>query len=257
MLISKQDIKTLPLKDIAHLENSEVENWCESEKIAHFHTWMLPQMLAHFGSWTLARSSSGSIDVLETLKSNIRSDWDRGLWKLTRVKRALLMPKQIAQPEYGTFTPLILAGLKKMQGVRYESWRGLDKLGLILEPALYEAVVFSDYGFCSLGSDRLLEIRQQGLVTQSGKTEGKVKAAESTWALAGIKETELGGLPKLTQTMMCQCWLAHPKHRSQYMILDPQNWDRMPDPLISSEIFIRQQEPVTIKKVRTDLELPF
>lgn len=257
MLIKKQDIKTLPLKDIAHWENSEIEAWCEQEKLAHFSTWTLPQMLAHFGSWTLAKTAEGHYDVVETLKRNIQDDWGRGLWKLTRVKRALLMPKQIAQAEYGTFTPLILAGLKKMQGVKYEQWRGLDRLGLILEPALYEAVVFSDYGFCSLGADRLLEIREQGLVTQSGKTEGKVKPAESTWALAGIKETELGGLPKLTQTMMCQCWLAHPKHRSQYMILDPSNWDSMPEPLISGEIFQNKEQQPVMKKVKEYEDLPF
>ena len=256
MLIKKQDIKTLPLQEIAHLDITDVANWCESNKLSHFSTWLLPQMLAHFGNWTLAKSVEGPWDVLATLKTNITDDWSRGLWKLTRIKRSLLMPKQIAQAEYGSFTPLILAGIKKLQGVKYESWRGCDKLELILEPELLAAVQFDSYDFCGLGSDRLLELRAQGLVTQSGAAKGKVKSAESTWALAGLQGTELDGLPKWTQTMITQCWLAHPKHRSQYMILDPQNWDRMPDPLISSEIFVKPQEPVAVKK-QPELELPF
>lgn len=256
MLIKKQDIKTLPLQEIAHLDILEVANWCESNKLSHFSSWLLPQMLAHFGNWTLAKSVEGPWDVLATLKANITDDWSRGLWKLTRIKRSLLVPKQIAQAEYGSFTPLILAGIKKLQGIKYESWRGLDKLELILEPELLAAVQFDSYDFCGLGSSRLLELRAQGLVTQSGAAKGKVKSAESTWALAGLQGTELDGLPKWTQTMVTQCWLAHPKHRSQYMILDPQDWDRMPDPLISSEIFVKPQEPVAVKK-QPELELPF
>ena len=56
-------------------------------------------------------------------------------------------------------------------------------------------------------------------------------------------------MPKLTQTMLTQCWLAHPKHRNPYMILDPQNWDQMPEPLTSSEIFLK---PTTKKVVVQD-----
>ena len=257
MLIKKQDIKSLPLQDIAHLEIEEVAEWCKQEKFAHFSTWTLPQMLAHFGSWTLAKTLEGRIDVLETLKRNIQDDWGRGLWKLVRIKRSLLMPKQIAQAEYGSFTPLILAGLKKMQGVPYESWRGCPRLSLIMEHELYEAVALEDYSFCSLGSEKLLELREQGLVTQSGPTKGKVKPAESTWALAGLQGTELDGLPKWTQTMVTQCWLAHPKHRSQYMILDPSNWDNMPQPLISTEIFQKPEPLVVAKKAKPAEDLPF
>lgn len=258
MLIKKQDIKTLPLQDIAHLELEEVVEWCKQTKIAPLSTWTLPQMLAHFGSWTLAKTAEGHIDVLATLKHNIQTDWDRGLWKLTRIKRSLLMPKQIAQAEYASFTPLILAGLKKMQGVPYEHWRGCDRLGLIMEPELLAAVLHDDYSFCNLGSARLLELRELGLVTQGGATEGKSKPAESTWALAGLQGTELDGLPKWTQTMITQCWLAHPKHRSQYMILNPSSWDDMPPPLISAEIFSNPPEKLRVAKSLNKYEdLPF
>lgn len=257
MLIKKQDIKTLPLNELAAMQLSEVADWCETHKFAHFGTWTLPQMLAHFGSWTLVTTAEGQPDVLRTLQQNIRTPWDRGLWKLTRIKRSLLITKQIAQAEYGSFTPLILAGLKKMQGIHYERWRHCENLSLILEPQLYETVVLDNYDFCGLGSDRLLELREAGLITASGATKGRVKPAESTWALSNLQGTELDGVPKWAQTMVTQCWLAHPKHRSQYMILDPSNWDHMPPPLVSTEIF---QKPITepvVKKVRESEELPF
>jgi hypothetical protein len=144
------------------------------------------------------------------------------------------MPKQIAQPEYAVLTPLILAGFKRMQGVAYNSWQGLDKLEYIMEPRLLEAVnvVCPD-----LGSERLIELRTQGLTQRSGIKAGQLKSPESTWSLAGIADTELGHLPKLTQTILTQIWLAHPSHRSSLMILDPNNWDRMPEPLLAIDVF--------------------
>jgi len=49
--------------------------------------------------------------------------------------------------------------------------------------------------------------------------------------------TELGTVPKLVTTMLTQIWVAHPSLRTEYMILDPNNWDKMPEPLVGSEIF--------------------
>ena len=36
--------------------------------------------------------------------------------------------------------------------------------------------------------------------------------------------------------MLCQIWLAHPQHRTEYMILDPNNWDTIPAPLIETDL---------------------
>jgi hypothetical protein len=102
----------------------------------------------------------------------------------------------------------------------------------------------------------LLEIRTQGLTQRSGIKAGQMKPAESTWSLAGIADTELGHLPKLTQTILTQIWLAHPVHRSNLMILDPQNWDHMPEPLIAPTIFkqpIKESEAINAKETAKTL----
>jgi hypothetical protein len=44
-------------------------------------------------------------------------------------------------------------------------------------------------------------------------------------------------VPELAQTMIAQIWCAHPSNRTKYMVLDPKNWDAIPAPLISSDIF--------------------
>ena len=121
-----------------------------------------------------------------------------------------------------------------MQGVSYETWKNCAGLDYILEPRLFEAVTCD---VPNLGSERLLEIRTQGLTTRSGKSAGQLKSAESTWSLNGIQDTELGHLPKLTQSILTQIWLAHPTHRSNLMILDLHDWDHMPEPLIAPTIF--------------------
>jgi hypothetical protein len=134
--------------------------------------------------------------------------------------------------------------------VGYEQWRGLDNLAYVMEPRLLEAVTV----VCpSLGSERLLAIRQQGLLQRSGIKAGQMKPAETTWSLTGITDTELGHLPKLTQSLLTQIWLAHPSHRHNLMILDPQNWDRMPEPLIANNVFTTP-EPKEIAPLKESLK---
>jgi len=232
--LKKLSITELPLNLIATMTEVELESWCAKEAINRFQSWLLPQLVAAFGAWKIILVE-GKPDVKLTLKHNCEASLEaQALWRLSRIPRTLLLTKQIAQAEYATLTPLILAGFKRMQGVGYETWRHCTGLDYVLEPRLLEAVTCD---VPNLGSERLLEIRTQGLTTRSGKSAGQLKSAESTWSLNGIQDTELGHLPKLTQSMLTQIWLAHPTHRSNLMILDPQNWDRMPEPLIAPIIF--------------------
>jgi hypothetical protein len=239
MLFKKQEIHSIDFTGTENLNLEGWETWCESVQLSHLSSWLLPQLVAYFGSWTLVKDGD-QIDCLKTIHHNCVDPKSRSFYMLSRVKRSLLLATQTKTPEYATLTPLILMGQKRMQGVNYESWRDAKDLHWILEPRLFEAVVLDaeDLEVCgSLGSDRLLEIQTQGLTTKSGKTAGSKKPAKSTWSLSGIQGTEIGHLPKLTQTILTQCWLAHPELRTPYMILDPNNWDSMPQPLVSNEIF--------------------
>lgn len=255
MRITKQDIFELDLNTINSMTDLELEQFCEVQKLSHFHGWLLPQMVAYFGSWTLAYTAEGQIDVLATLKSNIGNDpKPQAIWKLSRVKRSLLIPIMSKAPEYGTLTPLVLMGLKRMQNVQYQSWRGLPNLEYVLESRLLEATDLSAEELqicCSLGSERLLELRDQGLMQRTGAKAGQLKKPESTWSLTGMQGTEIAHLPKLTQTMLTQIWLAHPSLRTPYMILDPNNWDNLPAPLLTNEIF-KAPEPEVVRKPKPE-----
>ena len=240
--ITKQDIHHLPIEHWAQLNLDELEQALEADPLHPFASWLLPQLVAWYGSWTL--TSDGKSTVIQNCGTPLK----RVLYMLSRVPRSLLVHKQIAQPEYARFTPLIALGFKRMQGVPYEFWRGFEGRDFILEQDLLAAI---DVAVPTLGSARLLEIREQGLLTRTGPKAGQLKSAESTWSLGGIQNTELGDLPKLTQTMLCQCWLAHPKNRRSEMILDLLDWDRMPEPLVGEIFTVEEQKPQTTKQKPT------
>jgi hypothetical protein len=116
---------------------------------------------------------------------------------------------------------------------------------------------FSDGGnggnFSDLGSARLLEIRTQGLTQKSGVKAGQMKNPETTWSLTGIQDTEIAHLPKLTQTLLTQIWVAHPVHRNNLMILDPNNWDLMPEPLLPTNVFKTTEPKEMVNQINKTL----
>lgn len=240
MLFKKCEIYSIDFSGTEHLDLQGWETWAESTSLSHLHTWLLPQLVAYFGTWTLVYTSSGEIDCLATVKQNCVDPQSRAFYMLSRIKRSLLCATQTKFPDYATLTPLILMGQKRMKGVDYELWKTAKDLQWILEPRLLEAAILQPEDLLmigSLGSERLIEIQTQGLTTKSGKTAGSQKPAKSTWSLSGIQDTEIGHLPKLTQTILTQCWLAHPELRTPYMILNFSSWDSMPSPLISTNLF--------------------
>lgn len=251
MLFKKQELQSIDFEPTYGKSVETFEAWAESHELSHLYTWLLPQLVAWFGTWTLAYTISGEIDCLKTIHQNCPNPQTRAFYTLSRIKRSVLVASQTKSPDYATLTPLILMGQKRMKGVNYESWRTAQDLSWILEPRLFDAVVLEPEivaACCSLGSDRLVEIRDQGLLARTGAKAGQMKPAKSTWSLTGIQGTELGSLPKITQTILTQCWLAHPESRTPYMILDLQNWDNMPQPLVTNDIFKAVPTPPQLKK---------
>jgi len=237
MYIRRQDIKTLELDHLANQTTKEIETWVINNNLCNHASWLLPQLVNWFGSWQLYH------DGKTTVAKNCSSNWAKSIYRISRVKRSLLIRTQTKLPQYGQLTPLILLGFKRYQGYSYEQFREFEGLEWLLEPDLYTQVLLDEP--VQLTLDRILAIRAQGLMTKSGQHTGQVKPAESTWTLTGIKDTELGSYPKLVQAMVCQIWLAHPKHRSSDMILDPNDWDHMPQPLVDVDTFL----PTVVAKV--------
>lgn len=240
-VISKNDIKVFPFQEYAKLNGGELEDLAASHCLNGYNLWMLPQLQALFGSFKLRKDDSGKYLPLAMLSDNIgRDPYMTGIWKVvTKLKRSSLVKAQAnAQfAEYSALVPLILAGIKKYQDIPYSAWAA-EGLEHAMDEALYLAATCEYDG--SLSNDRLAELRTQGLQTKSGPKTGEIKKATSSWCLTGVKNTEIGELPKLAQTMLTQIWVAHPSIRSPYMILDPNDWDTMPPVLVSGDVVAKK-----------------
>jgi hypothetical protein len=211
---------------------------------------MLPQIAHYYGNWKLMWKDT-QVDPIATARANITDDYAVGLWRVvTKLKRSSLVKSQV-DPQFASYSalvPLILMGAKKYQGIAYSQWN-VKKDCVLIDKNLCEAMCYelseqeleSDlvmgepcYG---LGSKRLLELRDLGLTIKTGHRQGTKQSPTSAWCLRGMKNTELATMPKLVATMLTQIWVAHPSLRTEYMVLDPNNWDTMPEPLVSAAIF--------------------
>ena len=236
--LKTQDIKAYPFEEYQKLNKTQLEAATAEHSISAFSSWMLPQIVAYYAGWQPVLES-GKINPMQTAKRNISTPWEIGLWRVsTQLKRGSLVKMQ-SRPEYANYSalvPLILCGQKKYNGVPYSQW-DLQEACPVVDEALLEAMLWRDDDVYGLGSERVLEIRIQGLTIKSGAKMGQVQKPTSQWCLKGIKDTEYASVPALAATMLSQIWVAHPTLRSEYMILDPYNWDRMPPPLVTTEIF--------------------
>lgn len=238
MYIRKQDIYTLDIEHWAELDSEQFSEYVDNSNLSNYSSWLLPQLVAHFGRWRLY--SSGR----ETVVKNTANNLDKVFYRLTRVRRSLLIKNQTQLPEYAQLTPLILLAFKRYHSYSYEQFREFVGLEWLLEPLLFTSLMVSDLP--QLSAERLLAIREQGLIYKTGPKAGQQRNPANTWQLYSINDTELGTQTKLLQSMVCQIWLAHPKHRQNSMILDPHDWDNMPEPLIDNQLLTNTT--TTIKK---------
>lgn len=198
----------------------------------------------------------GQINCREALNQifDFKSEWDRGLyWFLMLDSRSSYLKTQYKGEarQWCSLVPLILYPFKLYHNIPYSRWRRED-LHLVVNKSLCDAMLCEPP---ELTKEELLEIREQGMVYRSGTKAGEMRNPVSTYKLYGVQSTPIGHLPELAQAMLTQIWCAHPQNRTKYMVLDPKNWDWIPDPLLSAQNIFQQptyQQPNT-PKVTEDL----
>lgn len=249
------DIKDFPFQDYCGLNETEMEELAEKHNLKVYNSWMLPQMVAFFGSFKVSHSLGSELYDPKLLgRDNIGTDpWRVGIWRVaTKLRRSALVKAQnnAQYAGYSALVPLVLAGIKKFQNVNYMQWNreGLEHM---VDKGLFEAMT------CilpeNLSTTEIIEAREIGLQIKSGARAGESHNPLSAWKLSGVKNTALAGLPALATTMLAQIWVAHPSLRSKYMVLDPRDWDKMPQPLIGSEVVHNGSS----KSSTTSIEIPW
>lgn len=227
--------------------------------------WVYPQALQHASQWRPYKLPSGLYSGTLTLKESVKTTLDRFVWKLlTHSQRFLLQQYRGDSAYYCKYVPLVLASFKKYHHIPYSEWDPTTLEYIVDEPLLH----FMLNPLPQYPEHLLLEWRVEGLTVKSGVRKGEVKSPLSTYGVYGLpwsvevngEEVEgPQGLTALQKMAILQTWCAHPQNRNEYMILDPQNWDQLPPPLISSEPLSQPEpkEPVEPQKTTYVYTLPW
>lgn len=212
-------------------------------------SWLGPQLLAQLASYKLPEKVDGKYRGHDFLKENIDPSnlRDMGIYRfVAKVARGKIMSKH-TEPEhlpYCALVPLLLAAQKKFHNIPYNDW-SVDGLQYLVDKDLHAAMTCEPMP-PGVTTEELLAIRNLGLqyTSKAKGSMGHVKSYSPVTyhQLTGIGDTAIGGLPRYAKAMVTQIWCANPANRNKYMILDPWNWDNVPAPLISSEVYTPPQK---------------
>jgi hypothetical protein len=216
------------------------------------------QYISRLGVQSLAMVE-GQVDPKATVKrifNQFNHLDDRGLWIFTQLNsRSAWLPSQYKDPnrQWCTLVPTILYAFKVNHQIPYSHWRR-EGLAWAVNHSLCQAMLCEPP---QISREELLEIRMHGLRVKSGSKTGDNRNPATTYKLYGISHPEFRKVPELAQAMLAQIWCAHPENRTKYMILDPKNWDLMPEPLVTTEVFVAPVAKTKIAKKEYTLDLPW
>ena len=238
--MSKFDLKNIRieyLKDtketIADFVKSCQLNW----------KWFGPQLLAEIANYDLIFDSDGYVDAGATY--NALPARGRALLIITTSSRSKIGgigKHSWLEPDllpYCGLVPLFLAAHKKHNNVPYDKWAYAKKEDLkkFVEAKLLEAMQDdTPYPTKEVG----MYLRNYFIVRRTGLP---VSSSPSTiWGHVDPDyPPEMGEstvvAPRLVQTIQTQLWAAHPLNRNSSMILNNNEWDDIPQPFDSGEIF--------------------
>lgn len=220
-------------------------------------TWVMPQVV----SWLVHKpvvlsevmTPEGKINGRRMAQAifDLGSEWDLGLYQFLMLdSRSSWISSQYKGEgrTYCSLVPLIPYAFKLNKNIKYSQW-DRDTLKFVVNDSLCKAMLCE---VPEMTRDEILEARTQGLTYKTGSKAGTMRNAVSTYRLYDTTGTKLHKLPELAQTMLAQIWCAHPQNRTKYMVLDPTNWDSIPPPLISQDIFKAPASPLSPSNHKVD-----
>ena len=237
IVLSKEDLKLVKEQVLEEVH----ESFCTRYEISSNLGWLPYQLIAHFGNWTPVKNETGKYSGVNTLKANCTSDYQKGIAMFALGSRSQMFNKGPRTfPQYKSpiapLVPIILAGFKQNQEIQYGDWDP-TAIPLMVDKDLADAML------CGIDTSdwddfELLKLRK----TANTDKNGKVYSVATSAKVNGLGTSLVKDLPRLAKFMALQTWCAHPSNRTRYMVLDHNNWDTLPEALISSELV---SSPVT------------
>lgn len=229
-----------------------IDEWCVVNSIKQ-KPWFYPQLLALLSTWEVYRDN-GKYSAKDTILAACTNNLSNlgSLFLATSNTRHLLgSQSSITHRDYCALVPLLLAAHKKYYNVPYNGWTNIVGAvhsnladAMLCKPATYTR-------------EELIQFSIEGRTPRSGKNAGITKKSLSSYRLYNLaKELPdgrcgLGSLPYLAATMLCQTWCADPQVRNKYMVLNPLDWDDIPEPLTTADVI--QNTPIHLSALPWDL----
>lgn len=230
----KKTIESIPFAQLTSAE--EIKEFVSMHSRSLGASWFAPQLLAY-----IASNYEFTPDATAYVNRNIKTDFDKGIWRLlNRIDRSAFVKKQLLCPELSSITPVYMAAHKIHDNIPYSSWNLTTGYKYILTPVLQEVYeyaqtvtreqAFTGMTQASRVSDELGSLRLKCLIYG-----GKQQDPSTFYGVYKVKGTILESMPRLARNMLLQTWCCHPSNRKPYQILDPWDWDALPEPLIDVE----------------------
>lgn len=216
--------------------------WIPRYKLETVLLSVMPQIIAHIGNrlvkWAEVSTAEGKIDGRKVLTQafDFSDDWEKGLYLFLMLdSRSVYLDTQYKgeSKSYCALVPLILYAFKLNQKIQYSKW-DKDTLHWVVNKSL---CTLMRWDHPTPSREELLKARELGLTYQSGAKIGQQRNPVSTYRLFATKGGPLEGYSDIVGSVLTQIWCAHPQNRTQYMVLDPHDWDRMPTPLVVDNFF--------------------
>lgn len=225
-------------------------------------TWVMPQIIAWLTHKPLnlaeMTTTEGKISGRKMASHifDFSSEWDLGLYQFLLLdSRSSYISGQYKGEgrTYCSLVPLILYAFKLNKNIKYSEW-DRDTLHFVVNDSLRKAMLCE---VPEMSREEIITARDQGLTFKSGEKKGTQRNPLSTYKLYDTTGTKLHGLPELAQSMITQIWCAHPSNRTKYMVLDPNAWDSIPIPLITTDIFKAPSSSNFTKKSDPNPDFPW
>jgi len=220
--------------------------------------WILEQAITLIGNMPVTRNSNGLISGTRFKYDNFKTPWLRGLFLFLMINtKSVYLKLQYKAPHkhFGALVPFIMYAHKLVKGTMYSEW-DRDEIHEVVHSDLATAMT---YEMPEFSRDRLLQLRTEGLTIKSGVGVGQLKNAITTHKLnTSVTDTDWNQVPSLVQVILTQIWMAHPDNRTKYMILDINEWDKMPGSLVPREVV---SKPIlttqVVKKSNSPIDTPW
>jgi hypothetical protein len=229
-----KDLEQYPLKDM-------IEDWRDTKKVGDkLHLQFFAHSLAYISKNVVLVNCANlpfqgepgemisSTNTYEKMKNDFLALRILKLWyDVPRSKLIAVALTHKDARQYSSVVPLFMSAFKLYDDVGYEKWDKSDKMLKYFLGKSLEGLTDLPEGWT--GPDDTMQervlLQTYSTGTKSGETEPPTsyKLNRATWYAEGVAHNDI------IARMVLQTWLFNTIYRNDLMILDPWDWDSMPE----------------------------